>query len=360
MKVDLFDFELPPELIATEPIEPREAARLLVVEPGGAFADRSVGDLPEALRAGDLLVFNDTKVIPAQLEGRRQRAGGDGETGPHIGVTLHRQVGPTTWLGFVRGARKLRDGDRLLFGPDVEPFAATAIEREADGSWRLAFDVAPERMIPELHRVGQMPLPPYITAQRKVRADDQTNYQTIFAKHEGAVAAPTAGLHFTDDLVRRLKARGIESANVTLHVGAGTFLPVKVDDTDDHRMHTEWANIPTDTAHKVNVARQEGRRVVSVGTTSLRVLESAAREDGKLEAWSGETGIFITPGYHFRVVDVLLTNFHLPRSTLFMLVSALAGLDTMRAAYEHAISHGYRFYSYGDACLLERPEAVKA
>ena len=353
MKVDLFDFDLPDELIATEPAKPRESARLLCVEPNG-LVDRTVGELPDVLRPGDLLIFNDTKVIPAQLEGVRVREGADGPLVTTVGATLHRQIGLTEWHAFVRGARKLKVGDEVLFGPRTQPLAAEPVARRADGSWHLRFRVSADAMVPELHRVGAMPLPPYITAKRDVHEADAADYQTIFAEREGAVAAPTAGLHFTDGLLARLAERGVRTAGITLHVGAGTFLPVKVDDTDDHPMHTEWGEVSEATAESIRKTRAAGGRIVAIGTTSLRILEASLRARGEVTAWSGETDIFITPGVRVRSVDMLMTNFHLPRSTLFMLVGAFSGLDRMREAYAHAVERGYRFYSYGDACLLTR------
>ena len=362
MRVDLFDFDLPDERIATEPVSPREAARMLVVPPDGPFADALVGDLPDLLRAGDLFVFNDTKVLPAQLEGVRERvpargAGGEVLRTP-IGLTLHRRTGPTEWLAFARGARKIRAGDRLVFERGAMRLEADAGGRAADGSVSVRFDVLPDAMAAALEAVGSMPLPSYITARRAVSDADRENYQTMFARREGAVAAPTAGLHMTPTLLDAITRRGVGTAAVTLHVGAGTFLPVKVDDTDDHPMHVEWGEVSAETADAVARTRARGGRVVAVGTTSLRVLEASAQGTGTVRAWSGETDIFITPGYRFRAVDVLMTNFHLPRSTLFMLVAAFSGLERMRAAYGHAIERGYRFYSYGDASLLLRaPEA---
>jgi S-adenosylmethionine:tRNA ribosyltransferase-isomerase len=339
MNVDLFDFHLPPDRIALRPAMPRDAARLLVVGDEGR-RDVGVRDLPGQLRAGDMLVFNDTRVIPARLEGKKGYA--------RIGVTLHKREGPRRWRAFIRNARRLREGDRIDFGEDV---AATASDRAADGSFALDFlGVEPVELL--LDRAGVMPLPPYIAARRPTDARDADDYQTMFAAEPGAVAAPTAALHFTPELVRRLSAAGIAHATLTLHVGAGTFLPVKAGDTDDHRMHAEWGCIDQPTAHRLNAVRASGGRVIAVGTTSLRLLESAARDDGLIEAFEGDTAIFITPGYRFRAVDGLLTNFHLPRSTLFMLVSALMGLDRMQDAYAHAIAQGYRFYSYGDASLL--------
>ncbi|CAN5546228.1 tRNA preQ1(34) S-adenosylmethionine ribosyltransferase-isomerase QueA [soil metagenome] len=339
MKVDLFDFALPPELIALRPAEPRDAARLLVLD-GDATRDRRVGDLPGELRAGDLLVFNDTRVLPAQLVGRR----GDAT----IGATLHKREGPRRWRAFVRNARRLHDGDVVDFGAGV---SAVASERGADGS--IAFTFAGEEPVELLlERAGRMPLPPYIAARRPADARDAEDYQTMFAREEGAVAAPTAALHFTPALIAALDAAGIHHATLTLHVGAGTFLPMKVDDTDDHRMHAEWGRIDAATANRLNAVRIAGGRVIAVGTTSLRLIESATDDAGQVQPFEGDTAIFITPGYRFKGVDGLVTNFHLPRSTLFMLVSALMGTERMQAAYAHAIAQGYRFYSYGDSSLL--------
>ena len=339
MQVDLFDFALPPQRIALRPASPRDAARMLVMR-GDAMADRSVGDLPTELRAGDLLVFNDTRVIPARLEGRRGDAA--------IGATLHKREGPRRWRAFVRNARRLREGDQIAFGAGVE---ATATDRGDDGSWALDF-AGGEPVELLLERAGTMPLPPYIAGKRATDSRDQDDYQTMFAREAGAVAAPTAALHFTPALMAALADSGIGHTTLTLHVGAGTFLPVKVDDTADHAMHAEWGRIDEDTATRINAVRAAGGRVIAVGTTSLRLLESAADTAGRIAAFEGDTSIFITPGYRFRAIDGLLTNFHLPRSTLFMLVSALMGLDRMQAAYAHAVEGGYRFYSYGDASLL--------
>ena len=347
MNVDLFDFVLPPERIALRPASPRDSARLLVVE-GTALHDRSVGDLPGALRAGDLLVFNDTRVIPAQLEGTR----GDSR----IGATLHKREGPRRWRAFIRNARRLRDGDAIDFGSGV---IATAHDRGEDGSFALEFQ-GDEPVELLLERAGRMPLPPYIAARRAADARDADDYQTMFAAEKGAVAAPTAALHFTPDLMARFAAAGIAHATLTLHVGAGTFLPVKATDTADHKMHAEWGRIDAATADRLNAVRAAGGRVIAVGTTSLRLIESATGEDGVIRPFEGDTAIFITPGYRFRGIDGLVTNFHLPRSTLFMLVSALMGTDTMQAAYAHAIADGYRFYSYGDASLLLPDRGVRA
>lgn len=339
MKVELFDFELPAERIALRPASPRDSARLLVLD-GDATRDRIVRDLPAELRAGDCLVFNDTRVIPAQLEGRRGEA--------KIGATLHKREGPRRWRAFVRNARRLRDGDSIDFGSGV---TAIATDRGEDGS--LALDFAGDEPVELLlERAGRMPLPPYIAAKRPTDARDADDYQTMFAAEPGAVAAPTAALHFTPDLIAALDAAGIGHETLTLHVGAGTFLPVKADDTDDHRMHAEWGRIDAATADRLNAVRARGGRVIAVGTTSLRLIESASGEDQVIRPFEGDTAIFITPGYTFRGIDGLLTNFHLPKSTLFMLVSALMGRERMQAAYAHAIAEGYRFYSYGDASLL--------
>jgi len=339
MRVDEFDFDLPAELIALRPAEPRDSARLMTVKPDG-LGDHHVGELPKLLQPGDLLVFNDTRVIPAQLDGRRGNAG--------IGATLHKREGPRRWRAFIRNAKRLNEGDEIDFGTGVR---ATATEREEDGSFALTFaGTEPVELL--LARAGRMPLPPYITGKRPVDERDQQDYQTMFAREEGAVAAPTAALHFTPGLIEALGAHGVNHVTLTLHVGAGTFLPVKVDDTADHRMHPEWGRIDRATADRINAARASGGRVIAVGTTSLRLLETAADESGQLLPFEGDTSIFITPGYRFRAIDGLITNFHLPRSTLFMLVSALMGLERMKTAYTHAIQKRYRFYSYGDASLL--------
>ena len=344
MKVDLFDFDLPTDRIALRPASPRDSARLLLVGGGGTLGDHGVGDLPQLLRAGDMLVFNDTRVIPAQLEGRRGNVDGSAR----IGATLHKREGPRRWRAFIRNAKRLRDGDTIDFGANV---TATASDRADDGSFALTFD-GDEPVELLLEAAGRMPLPPYIAARRPADQRDADDYQTIFAREKGAVAAPTAALHFTPGLIAALDAAGIGRATLTLHVGAGTFLPVKADDTDDHAMHAEWGRIDAATAARLNAVRAAGGRVIAVGTTSLRLLESAADADGTLHPFEGDTAIFITPGYRFRAVDGLMTNFHLPRSTLFMLVSALMGTAEMHAAYRHAIDLGYRFYSYGDASLL--------
>jgi S-adenosylmethionine:tRNA ribosyltransferase-isomerase len=339
MRVDLFDFELPTDRIALRPARPRDSARLLKVE-GGEISDHGVMDLPSLLRPGDALLFNDTKVIPAQLEGVRGEA--------RIGATLHKREGPRSWWSFVRNARRLHVGDRVEFGQGV---SASAAERGEDGAFLLQFH-GDEPVELLLERAGRMPLPPYIASKRPADEADRDDYQTMFAREEGAVAAPTAALHFTPRLLEALAERGIGSETLTLHVGAGTFLPVKADTVAEHRMHAEWGRIDAATAERLNRVRANGGRLIAVGTTSLRLVESAAGEDGQIAPFEGDTAIFITPGYRFKAVDGLVTNFHLPRSTLFMLVSALMGLDVMKAAYAHAIEHGYRFYSYGDASLL--------
>lgn len=349
MRVDLFDFELPAENIALRPAEPRDAARMLVVGPG-RLEDAGVADLPAMLRPGDCLVFNDTRVIPAQLEGWRRRTGADGSEGQGaaIGATLHKRIDLRRWQAFIRNGKRLRAGDAVEFGGGVSAVAEALLD---DGSWVLAF-AGDEPVEVLLERAGRMPLPPYIAARRAADERDLSDYQTMFADKDGAVAAPTAALHFTPGLLAALEARGVGHETLTLHVGAGTFLPVKVEDTDDHRMHAEWGSIDEATAARLNAVRAAGGRIVAVGTTSLRLLESATGEDGVVRPFTGDTAIFITPGYRFRAIDGLMTNFHLPRSTLFMLVSALMGTATMRAAYAHAIAGGYRFYSYGDSSLL--------
>ena len=339
MRVDLFDFDLPADRIALRPASPRDSARLLLVA-SGAISDHGIRDLPALLRRGDVLVFNDTRVISAQLEGRRG--------GARIGATLHKREGPRAWRAFVRNARRLREGDRVEFGAGV---AAIAGAKGEDGSVLLVFE-GDEPVELLLERAGRMPLPPYIAGRRPADARDLDDYQTMFAREEGAVAAPTAALHFTPALMAALAAAGIGYETLTLHVGAGTFLPVKAEDTKDHVMHAEWGRIPAETAARLNAARTAGGRIVAVGTTALRLLESAADPAGRVQPFAGDTAIFITPGYQFRAIDGLITNFHLPRSTLFMLVSALMGVETMQRAYAHAIAEGYRFYSYGDASLL--------
>jgi len=347
LKTADFDFPLPPDRIARHPAKPRDSARLLVV--GGGLQDRSVRDLPEILRPGDLMIVNDTKVIPAQLTGRRVDMGGEAK----IEVTLIRrhEGDARAWDAFAKPGKKLKVGDVVVFGEDL---TATILGKQDSGEISLRFDCPETEIMAVLHRIGSMPLPPYIRKLRAVSAEDDADYQTIFASREGSVAAPTAGLHFTPELLAALERRGVSQARVTLHVGAGTFLPVKVDDIAGHRMHAEWGEISAATAEAFNRARAEGRRIVAVGTTSLRLLESALDADGKLLPFARETDIFIHPGKTVRAADLLLTNFHLPKSTLFMLVCAFASTERMRAAYAHAIESGYRFFSYGDACLLER------
>lgn len=348
MKTADFDFDLPPDRIAEHPVRPRDAARLLDVDPAGeALHDRIIRDLPSLLEPGDLMVVNDTRVIPARLDGRRG--------GVAVEITLHKRLGEREWASFARPGKRLKPGDVIAIAqnPDGGDFRAEVIAKDGM-EVRLRFSESGPALMAALHRYGRMPLPPYI--RRTSDAGDDADYQTVFAAREGAVAAPTAGLHFTPELLAALDARGIRRVPVTLHVGAGTFLPVKVDDIADHRMHSEWGEISPETADAVNAARAAGGRIVSVGTTALRILETAGQEDGRLLPFSGDTSIFITPGYRFRIVDALLTNFHLPKSTLFMLVCAFAGMDRMRAAYAHAIARNYRFFSYGDASLLRRTD----
>jgi S-adenosylmethionine:tRNA ribosyltransferase-isomerase len=338
MRVDLFDFDLPAQLIADRPAAPRDSARLLEVADG--LHDHIVRDLPALLRPGDLLVFNDTRVIPARLFGRRETAA--------VEVTLHKHMAAARWRAFARPARKLKPGDLLSFDAGL---SATVTDKDG-GEVELVFDRSGAALMAALAQVGHMPLPPYIKRPGGADERDRSDYQTIFAAKDGAVAAPTAGLHFTPELLQALDARGVARVAVTLHVGAGTFLPVKVEDTRDHVMHAEVGEIGAEAAAAVERTRSAGGRIVAAGTTSLRLLETAADESGRARLFSGETNLFITPGYRFRVVDLLLTNFHLPRTTLFMLVCAFAGIDRMKAAYAHAKAAGYRFYSYGDCCLL--------
>jgi len=356
MRTDLFDFDLPPERIALRPAEPRDAARMLVVRPGETppWQDRTVRDLPDFLRPGDALVVNDTRVIPARLKGRRA---GRGEASPRIEATLHQRLDGSRWRAFVRPAKRLEPGDVIRFGEEgrvcfLGELDATVEEKGEGGEVTLAFAFHGAVLDDAIAERGEMPLPPYIASKRPTDERDRADYQTVFAKEDGSVAAPTAGLHFTPAMLDGLAARGVSLHKVTLHVGAGTFLPVKADDTAEHRMHAENGHVDVATADALNAVRQAGGRIVAVGTTSLRLLESAAGEDGIIRPFSAPTSIFITPGYRFRAVDMLMTNFHLPRSTLFMLVAAFAGLDTMQAAYRHAVADNYRFYSYGDACLL--------
>lgn len=360
MRVDAFDFDLPAESIALRPADPRDASRLLVVDPAGssALSDRIFSDLPDLLSPNDLLVFNDTKVIAARLAGRRE---GRGEGRPRIEVTLHRRTDASHWRCFAKPARKLEPGDTIAFSSEGDvcmagTLSARVEEKRDGGETLLSFELSGPVLDQAIAEHGIMPLPPYIASKRAPDERDLADYQTVYAAREGAVAAPTAGLHFTEPLLARLTDRGLDAVHVTLHVGAGTFLPVKAETTEDHQMHSEWGEVSQDVVQRVADARSRGGRVVAVGTTSLRLLEAASAATGRLCAFSGETDIFITPGYRFRAVDMLITNFHLPRSTLFMLVCAFSGTDAMKIAYAHAIAAGYRFYSYGDACLLSRME----
>jgi S-adenosylmethionine:tRNA ribosyltransferase-isomerase len=355
MRTDLFDFPLPPERIALRPARPRDAARLLIVRPGGALEDRVVRDLPDLLQPGDQLVVNNTRVIPASLSGRRIGRGPE----TRIEANLIKRLDGSRWQALVKPAKRLAEGDVVRFGDEgkvcfLGQLDATVESKDDGGEVTFAFAVHGPVLDQAIAERGEMPLPPYIASRRAPDDEDRGDYQTLFAHDEGSVAAPTAGLHFTDELVARLKARSIGLHKVTLHVGAGTFLPVKTDDTADHKMHAEYGTITEQTAAALNAARRTGGRVIAVGSTSLRLLESATDENGAIRPFAGETAIFITPGYIFRAVDVMLTNFHLPRSTLFMLIAAFSGLDVMQRAYAHAIEAGYRFYSYGDACLLFR------
>ncbi len=363
MRTDLFDFDLPEAAIALRPIEPRDASRLLVVKPVAGsctrddadLADAIVRDLPRLLEPGDALVFNDTRVIAAALSGVRTR----GEIEARVDVNLIKRVGHSRWRALARPAKRLEAGDRISFGHANSAclagvLDATVAAKGEAGEVELAFDLSGAALDEAIAAVGAAPLPPYLALKRPADESDRKSYQTIYAEKDGAVAAPTAGLHFTPELFAALDARGVSKHFVTLHVGAGTFLPVKAEDTTGHKMHAEWGEVSAATAAALNAVRARGGRIVAVGTTSLRLLESAAREDGEIQPWSGETAIFITPGYRFKAVDLLLTNFHLPRSTLFLLVAAFSGLGTMRAAYGHAVRSGYRFYSYGDASLLFR------
>jgi S-adenosylmethionine:tRNA ribosyltransferase-isomerase len=353
MRVDEVDFDLPEERIALRPVSPRDAARLLVVRPAAGLEDRAVNDLPSLLRAGDVLVFNDTKVIPAQLHGVRER---DGHA-VDVDVTLIERIDGSSWWTLAKPGRRLAIGDRIRFGHEgrvclLGTLAATVEDKQADGRVRLAFGFHGAYLDEAIHALGDAPLPPYIACRRHADERDREDYQTIYAAAEGAVAAPTAGLHFTPALMDKLRAAGVSHAFLTLHVGFGTFMPVKAEDTSHHTMHAERGTIEADVAERLNSVRAAGGRIVAVGTTALRLLESAADQNGAIAAFDGATNIFITPGYRFRAVDLLVTNFHLPRSTLFMLVSAFSGLGTMKRAYAHAIQAGYRFYSYGDASLL--------
>ncbi len=358
MRTDLFDFDLPPDRIALRPVSPREAAKLLVVKPGEGLEDRTVADLPDLFQPGDCLVVNDSKVIAARLKGRRI---GRGEVEPSIEATLHKRLDGSHWRAFILGAKKVQVGDTLRFGSEgrvcfLDQLDAQVSHKDEGGEVTLSFSFTGPVLDQAIAERGDMPLPPYIASKRPPDAQDKSDYQTLFAREDGSVAAPTAGLHFTSELLARLEACGVAVHKVTLHVGAGTFLPVKSDDTEGHKMHAEFSVVTAETAAALNAARAKGGRIVAVGSTALRTLETAAGDDGQIREFAGDTAIFITPGYRFKAVDLMLTNFHLPRSTLFMLVSAFSGLDTMQRAYKHAIGSGYRFYSYGDACLLH-PEA---
>ncbi len=342
MRVDIFNFDLPPNLIANEPANPRDSARLLHITQHG-LEDKIIRELPELLQKGDVLVFNDTKVIPARIYGKRGDAA--------IEATLLKQVDLSTWKCLIKNARRLKINDEVVFGDD---FKACVQAKDSEGPVTLGFNVKGADLFAKLHTYGIMPLPPYIKRDKGGKETDKANYQTVYAKNEGAVAAPTAGLHFTKKLLQQFKDIGIQEEFLTLHVGGGTFLPVKVDDTKDHKMHSEYGIITEEVAERLNQAKKEGRRIIPVGTTAMRLLESAADENGVLHPFAEETAIFITPGYRFRFCDVLFTNFHLPQSTLFMLVCAFAGTETMKKAYQHAIDCYYRFFSYGDACLIEK------
>lgn len=360
MKTADFDFDLPEDRIALRPADPRDSARLLVVD-GDALQDRVIRDLPDFLRPGDALVFNDTRVIPARLSGVRQRVGPEGDTlTVEVEATLHHRDAPDVWSAFMKPGKRIKPGDRIRFGAhgdaacDLGRLDAAVTAKDDDGLITLKFDLSGPVLDDAIRDVGVMPLPPYIAAKRPEDDRDRSDYQTVYAQHDGSVAAPTAGLHFTPALLDAIRARGVSTHAVTLHVGAGTFLPVKADDLADHRMHSEWGEVSAETAAALNAVHANGGRIICVGTTSLRLLESATAEDGEIKPFHGDTAIFITPGYRFRAVDVLMTNFHLPKSTLFMLVSAFAGQAVMKAAYAHAIADGYRFYSYGDGSLLFR------
>lgn len=347
MKLSDFDFDLPEALIATRPVKPRSASRMLVAT-GSSITDARSSDLPDYLRSGDRLVLNDTKVIPARLSGVRRRSGAEGETESRIEVTLLQPMPDGRWRGLLKPLRKVRDGEVIMFSPDL---SAVVTER-SEGVAVLAFNVSGDDFDTALASAGMMPLPPYIAAKRPADAQDREDYQTVWARTSGAVAAPTASLHFDAELLERLRRKGVTFTHVTLHVGAGTFLPVNVDDISQHRMHSEWGEVTQAAADEINRTHAEGHRVIPVGTTALRLIESAANKDGLVRPWRGNTDIFITPGYRFGVADALMTNFHLPKSTLMMLVSALMGASRIRDIYAHAISEGYRFFSYGDASLL--------
>jgi S-adenosylmethionine:tRNA ribosyltransferase-isomerase len=349
MRVEEFDFDLPEDRIALRPVSPRDSARLLVVRENGAIEHRSVRELPDLLRAGDHIVMNDTQVIPARLYGRRLGRDAAGE-GARIEVTLHKRVSPSTFRALVRPAKRLKPGDRIVLGVGL----GGTISARDGGEAEIVFEKQGAALDAAIASEGEMPLPPYIAGKRKPDSQDRSDYQTVYARESGSIAAPTAGLHFTPELLTRLEENRIARSHVTLHVGAGTFLPVSSEDTEDHRMHAEWAELPAQTAQELNRTRASGGRIVATGSTALRTLETASDDEGHIQPFSGDTSLFITPGYTFKAVDVLLTNFHLPRSTLFMLVCAFAGTATMKAVYEQAVAARYRFYSYGDACLLFR------
>ena len=351
MKLSMFDFDLPEDLIATRPVRPRSSARLLLAE-GARISDRVVRDLPQILRPGDRLILNDTKVIPARLTGVRHRRGDAGVTRAKIEVTLLQPQADGTWAALIKPLKKLRDGETVVFS---EALSADLVAR-SDGQGRLRFNLAGDSFDAALAASGAMPLPPYIESKRRADARDRDDYQTVWARHQGAVAAPTAALHFDHALLAALAARGVDFTHVTLHVGAGTFLPVKVEDVTTHKMHAEWGEVSATAAAEIAHTKAAGGRVIPVGTTALRLIETAARATGQIAPWRGETDIFIYPGFDFRVSDALMTNFHLPRSTLMMLVSALMGQDRIRAIYAHAVTERYRFFSYGDASLLIPPK----
>jgi len=359
MKVDIFDFEMDKTLIANQPAEPRDTCKLLDLSNPDNIRDRIFYELPELLDEGDVLVFNDTKVIPAKLYARRGQA--------EVEVTLYHPVDGIEWWAFVKNSKRLRINDQITFytdeiAPEKSDFTAQILEKKADDGIRLKFNCQPQDLGKQLEKYGSMPLPPYIKREKPStdgntslwsRYSDKENYQTIYAKYEGAVAAPTAGLHFTDRVFKVLEQKGIKKVFLTLHVGAGTFLPVKVEDTENHKMHAEYGIIPQQTCDIINTAKQQGKKIVAVGTTSLRLLETAADDKGILHPFTGETDIFITPGYKFKIIDDIITNFHLPKSTLFMLICAIAGTEQMKKAYRYAMTHGYRFYSYGDSSFLK-------
>lgn len=356
MKVDIFDFELPKELIASHPASPRDASRLLDLSVNGKITDRYFYNLPDILEEGDVLVFNDTKVIPARLYGAHGEA--------LVEVTLYHPIDGTNWMAFIKNSKRLKVNDVISFytdkiTPQISDFKAIVIDKQGEDGVLISFDCNPSDLGTKLQQYGFMPLPPYIKRNRPsadslwYKFNDKENYQTVYAKHEGAVAAPTAGLHFTQDVLKKLTAKGIKQVYVTLHVGAGTFLPVKTDDTKDHKMHAEYGELSQYAADTINQAKKEGHRIIAVGTTSLRLLESAADNKGILYPFADETAIFITPGYKFKVIDMIITNFHLPKSTLFMLVCAIAGTENMQNSYKHAIENKYRFYSYGDSSIIK-------